>query len=73
MQYFPTLSSDILLKTYYAQDNLYSQTDPTIPNAPAHGNIQNNNVYDGVPFDNRYRVAYQHYLQFGPIFPPRPT
>jgi hypothetical protein len=26
------------------------------------------NVYDGVPFDNRYRVAYQHYLQFGPDF-----
>ena len=68
VQYFPTLSSDILLKTYYAQDNLYSQTDPTIPNAPAHGDIQNNNVYDGVPFDNRYRVAYQHYLQFGPDF-----
>jgi len=25
-------------------------------------------VYDGVPFDNRYRIAYQHYLQFGPDF-----
>jgi LPS-assembly protein len=68
VQYFPTLTSDIQLKTYYAQDNLYSQTDPTLPNAPAHGNIQNHNVLDGVPFDNRYRVAYEHYLQFGPDF-----
>jgi LPS-assembly protein len=68
VQYFPSLTSDILLKTYYAQDNLYSQTDPTIPNAPAHGSIDNGNVYDGVPFDNRYRVGYQHYLQFGPDF-----
>ena len=68
VQYFPTLTSDMLLKTYYAQDNLYSQTDPTIPNSPAHGNISNNNVYDGVPYDNRYRVAYEHYLQFGSDF-----
>ena len=68
VQYFPTLTSDMLLKTYYAQDNFYSQTDPSIPNAPAHGNISNHQVYDGVPFDNRYRVAFQHYLQFGPDF-----
>jgi LPS-assembly protein len=68
VQYFPTLTSDILLKTYYAQDNLYSKTDPTVPNSPAHGDITNGNTYDGVPFDNRYRVAYQHYLQFGPEF-----
>jgi LPS-assembly protein len=68
VQYFPTLTSDILLKTYYAQDNLYAKTDQTMPNSPAHGNIDNNNVYDGVPFDNRYRIAYQHYLQFGPDF-----
>jgi len=68
VQYFPTLTSDMLLKTYYAQDNLYSQTDPNIPNAPAHGDITNHNAYDGVPYDNRYRVAYQHYLQFGPDF-----
>ena len=68
VQYFPSLTSDMLLKTYYAQDNLYSQTDTTIPNAPAHGDISNHNVYDGVPFDNRYRVAYQHYLQFSPDF-----
>ena len=68
VQYFPSLTSDMLLKTYYAQDNLYSQTDPTVPNSPAHGNITNHNVYDGVPYDNRYRVAYQHYLQFGSDF-----
>jgi LPS-assembly protein len=68
VQYFPSLTSDILLKTYYAQDNLYSQTDPTIARAPAHGNIADHNVYDGVPFDNRYRLAYQHYLQFGTDF-----
>ncbi|MCE0522787.1 MAG: hypothetical protein LV480_07740 [Methylacidiphilales bacterium] len=68
VQYFPSTTSEIQLKTYYAQDNLYSQTDPTIPNAPAHGNITDHNVYDGVPFDNRYRVAYQHYLQFSPDF-----
>ena len=68
VQYFPSLNSDILLKTYYAQDNLYAQTDPTLPNSPAHGNLTNHDVYDGVPFDNRYRVAYQHHLQFGPDF-----
>ena len=68
VQYFPTLTSDILLKTYYAQDNLYSQTDPTLPNAPAHGNISDHNVYDGVPYDNRYRIAYQQHLQFSPDF-----
>ena len=68
VQYYPSLTSDILLKTYYAQDNLYSQTDPSIPNAPAHGNINDHNVYDGVPYDNRYRVAYEHHLQFSPDF-----
>jgi LPS-assembly protein len=68
VQYFPSLTSDILLKTYYAQDNLYSKTDSSVPNAPAHGDIADRNVYDGVPFDNRYRIAYQHYLQFGPDF-----
>ncbi len=68
VQYFPSQNSDILLKTYYAQDNLYSKTDSGIPNAPAHGNINDGSVYDGVPYDNRYRVAYQHHLQFGPDF-----
>ena len=68
VQYFPSLTSDILLKTYYAQDNLYSQTDPSLPNAPAHGSINDHNVYDGVPYDNRYRIAYQQYLQFGSDF-----
>jgi LPS-assembly protein len=68
VQYYPTLTSDMLLKTYYAQDNLYSQTDPSLPNAPAHGDTSNHDVYDGVPYDNRYRIAYQHYLQFGPDF-----
>jgi LPS-assembly protein len=68
VQYFPSPTSDILLKTYYAQDNLYSQTDPTFPNSPAHGNLTNHDVYDGVPFDNRYRIAYQHHLEFGPDF-----
>jgi LPS-assembly protein len=68
VQYFPTLTSDILLKTYYAQDNLYSKTDPTLPNAPAHGDLTNHDAYDGVPFDNRYRIAYQQHLQFGQDF-----
>jgi len=68
VQYFPSLTSYMQLKTYYAQDNLYSQTDPTVPNSPAHGNISNHDVYDGVPFDNRYRIAYQHHLEFGPDF-----
>jgi LPS-assembly protein len=68
VQYYPSLTSDILLKTYYAQDNLYSSTDPNLPNAPAHGDINNHDVYDGVPYDNRYRIAYQNYLQFGPDF-----
>jgi LPS-assembly protein len=68
VQYFPSQTSDILLKTYYAQDNLYSQSDPSVPNAPNHGDLADHNAYDGVPYDNRYRVAYQHYLQFGPDF-----
>jgi LPS-assembly protein len=68
VQYFPSLTSDILLKVYYAQDNYYAQTDPTIPNAPAHGNINNNDVYDGVPYDNRYRLTYQQHLEFTPDF-----
>lgn len=68
VQYFPSLTSDILLKTYYAQDTLYSQSDPTVPNSPAHGNHNDSNVYDGVPSDNRYRIAYQQHLQFGPDF-----
>ena len=68
VQYFPSLTSDIVLQTYYAQDNLYAQPDPVIPNAPNHGNTGNSNVYDGVPSDNRYRISYQHYLQFRPDF-----
>ena len=68
VQYFPSINSDMLLKTYYAQDNLYTSTDPTVPNAPAHGNITDNKVYDGVPYDSRYRVAYEHHLQFGSDF-----
>jgi LPS-assembly protein len=65
LEYFPSLTSEIQLNTYYAQDNLYSQTDPSIPNAPDRGILSNHNAYDGVPYDNRYRVAYQHKLQFG--------
>ncbi len=68
VQYYPSTTSDILLKTYYAQDNLYANTDPNVANSPAHGDIGDHNAFDGVPFDNRYRVSYQHYLQFGPDF-----
>jgi LPS-assembly protein len=68
VQYFPAANSDMILKTYYAQDNLYSQTDTGMPNSPAHGDISDRNVYDGVPYDNRYRLAFQQYLQFGSDF-----
>ena len=68
VQYFPSMTSDILLKTYYAQDNLYSKPDPSVPNTPAHGDHTDSNVYDGVPSENRYRIAYQQHLQFGPDF-----
>jgi len=68
VQYFPSINSDMLLKTYYAQDNLYSQSDPSFHNAPNHGDLADHNAYDGVPFDNRYRVTYQHNLQFGTDF-----
>jgi LPS-assembly protein len=67
LQYFPSLTSDILLKTYYAQDNLYAHNDPNFP-GPAHGNLSDPNAYDGVPADNRYMISYQHYLQFTPDF-----
>jgi LPS-assembly protein len=68
VQYFPSLDSDILLKTYYAHDHLYSQTDPGFPNTPFRGNISNPNVYDGITSEDRYRVSYEHHLQFGPDF-----
>jgi len=68
VQYFPSINSDILLKTYYAQDNLYSMNNPQVPNAVSKGNLTNPYTYDGVPYDNRYRVAYQQHLQFGSDF-----
>jgi LPS-assembly protein len=68
MQYFPSLVSDMLLKTYYVQDNLYSRPDPAVPNDPGHGSLGNHNVYDGVPDNNRFRLAFQSYLQFGNDF-----
>jgi LPS-assembly protein len=66
VQYFPSLTSDILFKSYYAQDNLYSHSE--IPNSPAHGDLSDHNVLDGVPADNRYRLTYQQHLEFGPDF-----
>jgi len=66
LQYYPGINSDILLKTYYAQDNLYGAPPNNLPNSLAHGNTSNPNAFDGVPFDNRYRIAYEHHLQFGP-------
>jgi LPS-assembly protein len=65
VQYYPSSNSDILLRTYYAQDNLYSMNDPKVPNAVSKGILTNPYTYDGVPYDNRYRVAYEHHLQFG--------
>ncbi len=67
-QYFPTTNSEIFLKTYFAHDTLYSQTNPQVPNAVSRGDLTNPNAFDGVPSDNRYRVQYQHNLQFGPDF-----
>ncbi len=61
VQYFPSRNSDILLKTYYAQDNLYTKS---YNGGISNGDPSNSNVYDGVPDDNRYRVAYEHHLQF---------
>jgi len=68
LQYFPSLNSDILLKTYYAQDNLYTLPNPSVPNPVNRGNPANSQWYDGVPFDNRYRVTYQQQLNFTPNF-----
>jgi LPS-assembly protein len=66
LQYFPSFNSDILLKTYFAQDNLYSKSNPYIANDPAHGDLDNSSVFDGVPSENRYRIQYQQHLQFTP-------
>ena len=63
-QFFPAATSEMLIKTYYAQDNLYSKANPAVPNDPAHGDLDNSSVYDGVPNENRYRLEYQHHLQF---------
>jgi LPS-assembly protein len=68
VQYYPSKNSDILLKTYVAQDNLYSMTNPAVPNAVSRGDLNNPYTYDGVPYDTRYRVNYQHHLQFGNDF-----
>jgi LPS-assembly protein len=68
LQYFPGFDSDILLKTYYAQDNLYAAPNPLVLNPRQHGDLTDSNAYDGVPDNNRYRVAYQQHLQFGPDF-----
>ena len=64
MQYFPSAFSDMVLKTYYAQDYLYRGPDSSVPNDPAHGSLSNHNVYDGVASENRYRITFQQYLQF---------
>jgi LPS-assembly protein len=64
VQYYPSQNSDMLLKTYYAQDNLYSMNNPAVPNAVSRGILTNPYTYDGVPSDNRYRIAYEHHLQF---------
>lgn len=66
LQYFPSLISDMVLKLYYAQDNLYSK--PSFANAPSHGNLSSSNVYDGVGSDNRFVGTYQEHLQFSPDF-----
>ena len=54
LQYFPGVDSDMLLKTYFAQDNLYSSPNPNVLNPRQHGNLQNPSAYDGVPYDSRY-------------------
>ena len=64
LQYFPGYHSDITLKTYYAQDNLYTRSS----NGVSNGNLSDGNIYDGISHNNRYRVAYQHHLQFGSDF-----
>ncbi|MCE0496744.1 MAG: hypothetical protein LV481_02185 [Methylacidiphilales bacterium] len=66
VQYYPSAYSEMLLKTYYAQDNLYAKT--YTPGAVSRGDLSDNDVYDGVPSDNRYRIAYQQHLQFTPDF-----
>lgn len=69
VQYYPSLNSDMLLKTYYAQDLLYRLTDPHFPNTSFRGNpADDSNAYDGITSENRYRVGYEHHLQFGPDF-----
>ncbi len=67
LQYYPTTTSDILLRSYYAQDTLYAQSNPADPRG--HGDVDaNSNVFDGVPSENRYRVSYQQHLNFSQDF-----
>ncbi len=63
-QYFPSVNSDILVKTYYAQDTLYRSPSPGYANPVSHGDLSQSQVYDGVPSENRYRVSVQSHLQF---------
>jgi LPS-assembly protein len=64
MQYFPSVHSDLLLKTYYAQDLLYRSPSPGYANPVSRGDLSRSEVYDGVPSENRYRVALQGQLNF---------
>ena len=66
LQYFPAPTSEMLLKTYFAQDNFYSLPNPNVANDPGHGNLDKPDVYDGVPSENRYRIEYQQHLNFTP-------
>ncbi len=67
VQYYPTTKSDILLRTYYAQDKFYASPNPNFPRA--RGNVDSNsNAYDGVSSENRYLVSYQQHLNFSEDF-----
>jgi LPS-assembly protein len=67
VQYYPTTKSDILLRTYYAQDYLYASPNPNFPRS--HGDVDgNSNVFDGVPSENRYAISYQQHLNFSEDF-----
>ena len=71
VQYFPSsVNSDILLKTYVrAGQSLLDERTRTCPMPSPSGNLSNPYTYDGsCPYDTRYRVAYQHHLQFGNDF-----
>ena len=64
LQYFPSVHSDLIFKSYFAQDLLYRSPTPGVANPVSRGDLSDSQVFDGVPSENRYRLSLEGRLQF---------